>query len=160
MKQKIYQLIVCGILLFGLCQISYSQVLFNFKTDQIEKEITQVFEKSIKAGENLNVDEITAPIDDSLKAGFIDNGNYFESFEDLMVGFKKGIQGLEWQKMNVETKKITVLSDNHALLTAKGNYSAKVADGLILKGKFAWSFVYARIKGDWKVIHSHMSNPG
>jgi hypothetical protein len=76
-----------------------------------------------------------------------------------MVGFKSGIQGLESQKMTVDTKKITVLSENIALLTAHGNYSTKIADGRIMTGVFAWTFVYSKIKGEWKVIHSHMSNP-
>ena len=76
-----------------------------------------------------------------------------------MVGFKTGIQEMEYQKMNIDTKKITVLSGNNVLLTAHGNYSAKVVDSCILTGKFAWTFVYSKINGGWKVIHSHMSNP-
>ena len=60
--------------------------------------------------------------------------------------------------MNVETQKITVLSENNALLTAHGNYSAKVTDGRILTEKFAWTFVYSKIDVKWKVIHFHMSN--
>jgi len=50
-------------------------------------------------------------------------------------------------------------NENIALLTAHGTYSAKVIDGRILTGEFAWTFVYSKIKGNWKVIHSHMSNP-
>jgi hypothetical protein len=127
--------------------------------DKIENEIALIFDKSIKVGEKLDVAGISENINDSLKTGFIDNGFYFKSFEELMVGFKSGIQGLEYQKMNIDTKKITVLSENNVLLTAHGNYSAKVVDGRILTGKFAWTFVYSRINGKWKVIHSHMSNP-
>lgn len=159
MNSKFYQIFITGVLLIGFCSNSFSQELLKSIKYKIENDISQVFEKSVIAGENLNVDEIKAPINDSLKAGFIDNGNYFETFAELMVGFEKGIQGLESQKMNIEKKKITVLSEKHALLTAHGNFSAKVVDGRILTGKFAWSFVYENIEGEWKVIHSHMSNP-
>jgi len=152
-------LILTGFLTFGVNGFSYSQDLTSELIDKIENEITLIFDKSIKAGEELDVIRISENINDSLKTGFIDNGFYFKSFEELMVGFKTGIQGLEYQKMNVDIKKITVLSENNALLTAHGDYSAKIVGGRILTGKFAWTFVYSKINGKWKLIHSHMSNP-
>jgi hypothetical protein len=127
--------------------------------DQIITEINNLFEKSKVAGENLDISGIMENVNDSLKAGFIDNGNYFNSFNILMKGFKKGIKGLISQKMDIVEKKITVLSEKLVLLTASGNYATKVEDGRILKGKFAWSFVYSKIRDKWKIIHTHMSNP-
>jgi hypothetical protein len=159
MRQKIYSLILAGFLTFGLFGFSFSQDLSSELINKIKNEITLIFDKSIKAGEQLDVTGISENINDSFKSGFIDNGFYFESFEELIVGFKSGIQGLEYQKMNVDTKKITVLSENNVLLTAHGHYSAKVVDGRMLAGRFAWTFVYTKINGKWKVIHSHMSNP-
>jgi hypothetical protein len=159
MRQKIYSLILTGVLVFGFQGLLFSQELSATTIDKIEREISKIFEKSIEAGERLDVNGISKNINDSLKTGFIDNGHYFRSFEDLMVGFKSAIQGIEYQKMNVDTQKITVLSPNYVLLTVHGGYSAKVIDGRILNGKFAWTFVYSNINGDWKVIHSHMSNP-
>ncbi|MDR2145046.1 MAG: nuclear transport factor 2 family protein [Tannerella sp.] len=46
-----------------------------------------------------------------------------------------------------------------ALLTTYGNYSVSLEDGRTLTGRFAWTFVYSKFNGNWKVIHSHMSNP-
>jgi len=159
MRQKIYSFILTGVMTFGVYGFSYSQDLSSTLIKKIENEITLAFDKSIKAGEKLDVPGISECINDSLKTGFIDNGFYFNSFEELMVGFKSRIKGLEYQKMNIDTKKITVLSENSVLLTTHGNYSAKVVDGRMLTGKFAWTFVYSMINGKWKVIHSHMSNP-
>lgn len=159
MRQKIYRLILTGFLICGVYGFSYSQDMPISLNSKIEKEITLIFNKSIKAGEELDVKRISENINDSLNAGFIDNGFYFKSFDELMVVFNTGIKGLVHQKMNIDTKKITVLSENNVLLTAHGNYSAKVVDGRILTGKFAWTFVYSKINGSWKVIHSHMSNP-
>ena len=159
MRQKIYSVILTGFITFGVYGFSYSQDISGTLIKKIENEITLAFDKSIKAGEKLDVTEISECINDSLKTGFIDNGFYFNSFEELMVGFKSRIKGLEYQQMNIDTKKITVLSENSVLLTTHGNYSAKVVDGRMLTGKFAWTFVYSMINGKWKVIHSHMSNP-
>lgn len=128
--------------------------------EKITNEISVVFEKSIEAGEKLDVKRICENVNDSLMAGFIENGYYFQKFEELMVGYKSRIQGVESQKMNIEREKITVLSKDCALLTANGNFSARITDGRIINGKFAWTFVYSKMNGEWKVIHSHMSNPG
>ncbi len=159
MRQKFYRLIIIGFLTFGIHGLTFSQELSTASITKIENKISEIFEKSIEAGEKLDVNGISQNINDSLKAGFIDNGLYFEAFQNLMVEVKSALQGIEYQQMNVLTKKITVLSKNHALLTAHGNYSAKVTDGRVLSGKFAWSFVYSKINGAWKVIHSHMSTP-
>ena len=159
MIQNICNLILAAILIFGVVGFTCSQELSSTLIERIENEITIVFDSSRKAGEKLDVEEISENVNDSLRAGFIDNGFYFRSFEELMVGFKSGIRGLESQKMEVDIQKITVLSENSVLLTASGDYSTKVVDGRILTGRFAWTFVYSKVGGHWKVIHSHMSNP-
>ncbi|WP_299550458.1 nuclear transport factor 2 family protein [Seonamhaeicola sp.] len=158
-KPNVPVLILTGLLVLVFQGPSYSQNLSDTTIKSIKTEIYKTFNKSIEAGETLDVDGIESNIDDSLKSGFIDNGQYFETFDELMVGFKQGIQGLESQDMTVTNKKITVLSESKVLLTTSGTYAAKVVDGRVLKGKFAWSFVYSKINGKWKVIHSHMSNP-
>jgi len=159
MRQKICSSILTGFLIFGVYGYAFTQGLSKDLINKIENEIVHQFDKSIKAGEKLDVAGISENVNDSLKTGFIDNGFYFDSFEELMVGFKSGIQGLEYQEMNIDTKRITVLSESNVLLTAHGDFSAKIVDDRILTGKFAWTFVYSKINGKWKVIHSHMSSP-
>lgn len=84
---------------------------------------------------------------------------FIDLFDKLMKSYKIGIEGLLSQRMDIVDKKISILSDNVILLTASGTYSATTAGGQGLSGKFAWSFVYSKVNGKWKVIHSHMSNP-
>ena len=76
-----------------------------------------------------------------------------------MKGFKEGIQGIKSQKFSVSNKKITILADNAALLTASGTASVVLDDGLTLTVGFAWTFVYSKVNDNWKNIHSHMSSP-
>ncbi len=159
MQHLFYRILLSISLALGVHGFGFSQGLSDPPLDGIKSEIFRCFAESIKAGENLDLAGVSASIDDSLKTGFIDNGQYFSSFDELMVGYKAGIQGLDYQRMNVITKKITVLSRNSALLTAHGDFTAKITDGRMLKGEFAWTFIYRKIDGNWKVIHSHMSNP-
>ncbi len=142
-----------------ICSNVYSQGLTNNQKVKISSEIAALFEKNIKAAENIDVKGLTDCVNDTLKAGFIENGYFLKSFDEVMRGFKAAIQGVKSQKMNVSNKKITVLSDNVALITASGNYSVALEDGRTLTGGFAWTLVYAKIDDHWKIIHTNMSNP-
>lgn len=147
------------VLFIGINIDSKSQELTSVQKNKISSEINALFEKSIKAGENLDVSAIIGNVNDTLKTGFIDNGFYFSTFNEVMNGFNEGVKGCKSQKMEIINKKLTIFSDKIVLLTASGNYSATLDDGRILNGKFAWTFVYSKINDTWKVIHSHMSNP-
>lgn len=133
--------------------------LTEAEKSKIVAEINTLFEKSLKAGESLDINEITENVNDTLRAGFIDNGIYFNSFMERMSGFKNAIKGIDSQEMEIVNKKITILSPNAVLLAASGNYKVKVYDGRIIEGKFAWSLVYSKINNEWKIVHTHMSNP-
>ena len=145
-----------------ICSNVNSQELTSSQKDKIASasEINTLFEKNVKSNESLDVSELTESVSDALSAGFINNGVYYQSFEDLMKVVNNSMRGLKSQKTNISNKKITILSDNAALLTASGNYSVALEDGRTLTGGFAWTFVYSKINGKWKVIHSHQSNPG
>ena len=142
-----------------LCGITnvFSQNLLE--KEKIKAEIENLFEKSIKSGETLNIAEIKSNVEDKLKTGFIDNGKYFNSFDSLMIDFEQGTRNIKSQKMDIVSKKITIFSNDNALLTAAGNYLVTVKDGRTFSGKFAWTFIYAKLNNDWKIVHSHMSNP-
>lgn len=84
------------------------------------------------------------------------NGHYFRNFSGVMTDFEQKRKGCKSQTMNIVNKKITVLSDNAALLTASGSYSLALDDGRILTGKFAWTLVYSKMNEGWRIIHSHM----
>lgn len=134
----------------------YSQELTSVQKEKISSEISTVFEKSVKAAERLDAKILSDCVDDSLQAGFIVNGRFFRSFNEVMADFREKAKGCESQKMNIVNKKITVLGENAALVTASGDYSLSLEDGRTLTGKFAWTLVYSKINGNWKIIHSNM----
>ena len=138
----------------SICLNGQSQEMTH--EQKITSEITTVFEKNIKAAENFEASMLADCVDDSLQAGFIISGQFFGSFDKVMKDFREKAKGCKSQKMNFSNKKITVLADNAALLTASGDYSLALEDGRILTGRFAWTIVYSKVNGNWKIIHSHM----
>jgi len=155
MKNLFYFL---SILIISLC-ISlngYSQELTTEQKEKITSEINTAFEKSNKAAESLDAKLLAETVDDSMKAGFIMNKKFFKSFDEVMADFEKNAKGCISQKLNITNKKITVLAENAALLTASGDYSLYLEDGRTLTGKFAYTLVYSKVNGNWKIIHSQM----
>jgi len=141
----------------GICYSVYSQELTNIQKEKIISEITALFEQNIKAAESLDSKGLNGSVNDTLKTGFIDNGKFFNSFDEVMKSFNERIKGVKSQKFSISNKKITVLTDDAALLTASGNFSVALDDGRTFTGGFAWTFVYSKLNGNWKIIHSHMS---
>lgn len=135
---------------------AYSQELTAQQKDKITSEIAMAFEQNVKAAESFNANALADCVDDSLKAGFIVGGVFFGSFNEVMADFKKKAVGCKSQKMDVTNKRITVLGKESALLVASGNYSLYLEDGRTLTGKFAWSIVYSKVNGNWKIIHTYM----
>ena len=142
-----------------ICSSVYSQGLTNSQKEKISSEVNVLFDRNIKAAENLDSKGLSDCVNDMLKAGFITNGSFTGSFDEVIKDFKENIKGVASLKYSISNKKITVLSDNAALLTASGKYSMLLEDGRTLTGEFAWTLVYSKIDGNWKIIHTHMSNP-
>ena len=129
----------------GICLSAYSQGLTNNQKEKIASDIAAIFEKNAKAGENIDVKGLTEFVNDTLKAGFIENGIFINSFDELMKGQNEAFKGVKSLKYNVFNKRITVLADNAALLTASGNASLALEDGRTITGGFAWTFVYSKV---------------
>ena len=142
-----------------ICSSVYSQVLTKNQREKIASEIAADFEKNIKASENFNTKGLIDCVDDTLKAGFINNGIFMNSFDEVMKDYAVGIKGVKSIKYSISNKKITVLADNAALLTASGKVSLALEDGRTITGGFAWTFVYSKVNANWKIIHTHMSTP-
>jgi hypothetical protein len=142
-----------------ICSSVYSQGLTQNQKEKIAAEIALDFEKNIKASESFDAKGLTDCVNDTLKAGFINNGIFMNSFDEVMKGYQEGIKGVKSLKYSISNKKITVLADNAALLTVSGNVSLALEDGRTIKGDFAWTFVYSKVNNIWKIIHTHMSTP-
>lgn len=126
--------------------------------DEIESAINKMFEESIIAGEHLDFDKMKSQIDDRFSSGFINDGKYFKSFDLLFAEYKMTANGIKHQKLTIDHKKITILSDNSVLLTASGQFSATTINNNVVNGKFVWTIIYKEINNEWKIIHTNMSN--
>ncbi|MCG8697686.1 MAG: nuclear transport factor 2 family protein [Bacteroidales bacterium] len=150
--------IIALICVLAFAQIIPAQSVTIKQHKKITKEIELLFAKSIEAGEKMVIADVEASVNDTLKTGFIDNGRYYTTFQDVMTNFKNGASRVSSQKFHILEKKITVLSPTTALLTTSGKASSNLNDGRTIQTKFGWTFVYVKIDDQWQLVHTHMSN--
>ena len=95
-----------------ICSSVYSQELTGNQKEKIASEIAADFEKNIKAAESFDAKGLTDCVNDTLKAGFIENGIFSHSFDEVMKRYKEGIKGVKSLKYSISNKKITACLHN------------------------------------------------
>ncbi|MDP4291279.1 MAG: nuclear transport factor 2 family protein [Bacteroidota bacterium] len=146
-----------GILFFGFINASNAQTASGVSNVGLVKEVDSAFSIMVNAAVNNDIATLARGVDDSQKAGFIINGVYYTLFSDIIDNMKTGGQGDVKQLLTLQNKKITLLTDNLALLTANGVAHVTVNGGNPFDADFFWTLVLKKINNQWKVIQSHQS---
>ncbi len=136
-----------------------AQRISEKKKTRILEELEVVFLDNLKTGENLNADRLSESVDDSPGAGHILNGVFFSSFEPILQQTRSGMRNLKSLKYEIQNKRVTVIADDAAIVAVSGKAAAESTSGQKFTNSFAWTFVYRKTGGQWKVIHSHQSVP-
>jgi len=156
--KKISFILAAAVLLACNSKHLNGQELTNARKSVIEKQIDSLFQVSIKAAEKLDYDKLSLGVDDRYSAGFIANNIFYPRYDSLVNFAKTRAQGVLGQSINVQGKKITVISENLALIAAYGDTKVALSDGREFELKFYWTFIYNKINKSWKVIQSHQSS--
>ena len=144
-------------LLFCYFQTSNGQSLSDQQKTIIKNQVDSIFQKMIGYAEKLDYDALSSGVDDRYHAGFITNGQYYANYSTLLDAINSNIGSAVSQKITLDKKKITALSENIALITASGSSTMSLNNGSDVTVFFDWSFVYIKFDGEWKVIQSHQS---
>ncbi len=156
MKTTLTISLICFLIL-GFNGQSKGQGLSNLQKSKIEKQVDSIFQSAVKAAEVVDYDKISLGVDDKYNAGFIVNNSYYTKYDSLISILKANFRSGTKQRILIQNKKISVLSDRIVLLTASGDSNIELANGQTFIIKFFWSFVYEKINDNWKVIQSHQS---
>jgi hypothetical protein len=141
----------------GFIQTSRGQTVSGTSNPGIEKEIDAVFMAAIKAAESFDVAKLVSCVDDRYNAGFISNGVYYSRFDSL-ANTLNAFAGQVKQHFTIQKKKISVIADNVALVSASGVSQIEPNDGNAFEVNFCWTFVYQKFNNEWKVIQSHQAS--
>jgi ketosteroid isomerase-like protein len=124
----------------------------------IEKELTEMYKKSMEAMEKVDTSDWAAVYSDKYKLGFIDSGEFVLKSADMIKGFTEGYTHLERQELQKEIEfRLAVLAPDIVVGTDLTRTAAYFKDGKVFTGNFAHTMVLVKIDGEWKVIHTHQS---
>ena len=155
--KKLIPLLVIYLLLNLNVQPIAAQKLSDELIGTLKNEVDSFFYEMIDYAEKLDYDKLSSAVDDRYHAGFISNKKYYSSYSDLFNELKPNLVGVSKQVITIKEKKTTVLSDYIALMTVAGVANVILNDDRTFSNNFHWSFLYEKIDGNWKVIHSHQS---
>jgi hypothetical protein len=137
----------------------HAQRISEKKKARILSELEAVFLDNLKTGENLDADRLSESVDDRPGAGHILNGVFFASFDPILQQTRSNMRGLKSLQYEIQNKRVTVIANDAAIVAVSGKATAESTSGQRFKNSFAWTFVYRKKAGQWKVIHSHQSVP-
>ncbi|MDC0584295.1 nuclear transport factor 2 family protein [Bacteroidales bacterium] len=155
MKTPIYTLLF--LFTFGTIIHTNAQDLSISQGKAIENQVDDVFTQMLTLAEKLDYTALHKGVNDKYNAGFILNGKYYSAYQELEKTVNPSSNGVEGQKFTIDNKKISAVNKQVVLLTATGSAEVLLAGGRTIYINFNWSFVYKKIDGQWKVIHSHQS---
>lgn len=125
----------------------------------VPSQVLAAHDASVAAAEARNLPQLFAGLADNDTDAIILNGRLISTKAELMANTRQNFRGLAKVKYAFDSRHVTVLGPDAALLVVTGNVLATTDQGETFSRPFAHSLVYIRQNGAWRVLHSHQSNP-
>ena len=142
------------IVVISSCQ-QPENTLSAYSRDAIIKEIKQTTDSIFTAANNRDANNIYNYFSDNTTGVF--NGSIMPSWEDHKKQERAYFATLEELNFKLDTISIDVLSPEIAVLFGKMKMTATDTSGKNLNSALAWTYLYHKIEGRWKVVHFHTS---
>lgn len=147
-------LIVAVVSCFYSCQRQTIK-LTDAEQNNIIEEIRQTTDSIFAAGNNRDHKQIDIHFSDNATGAW--NGSIIESWEKQKKQGHSYYAGLEKVSYTIDTISIDVLSPDVAILVGKYKYSATDTAGKVSSSSPAWTYVFNKQEGKWKIVHFHVS---
>ncbi len=137
-------------------EVAEETILDESKKSEIAETITELAKEAFDAGTR-NLDEMFSYFSDNTKT--IEIGNIDYSWEEHKKNTKAFMANIADYKYTWDGVEVDVLSEDAAIIYGYYSYTMKDTADNIYEGKIAWTWVFAKEGGDWKIRHTHISAP-
>ncbi len=124
----------------------------------IVDEIRRLTASAFDAFNHLDADHLYTLFAEETKGAV--NGSLIQSFDAHKQKGKAWIRSLREAKYVIEEMDIDVLTRDVALVLGRYNFTGIDQAGHTNAAICAWSWVFHRRNGEWKIVHAHVSEPG
>jgi hypothetical protein len=138
------------------CHITYGQT--DKKTDKIVEEILAITEKYNQTWETINMLKVADFHSDSSFRYYRNMKLSVGSNEEFKKLYPQILKGTKSFKMKVENPVVQVLAKEAALIGFTALGELITVDNKVLDiGTGAYTYVWKKINGQWKIVHIHES---
>lgn len=125
---------------------------------QIERELKPIFERLTHASETAEADAFLQCYAETKDFLQVSGDGIIRNYQDFKKICKEYYESLREQKITTTHEIFHVLDDNTVVLAWSGNIDAYFRNGDTMKMQnYAVTFLFKKIGGEWKIIHSHES---
>ncbi len=106
----------------------------------------------------VSVERAFARFERGTEFAFANNGTASFAPDSVLAQFRRVYRPLRRQDIDLSAWKVTVLGPDAAVVTTHGSYTYTDSTGVTSSPRLlAWTLVWARRDGQWRVLHSHQS---
>ena len=125
--------------------------------ERITEEIRLLTNSIFEAASRKDIDQVYANFSDKVTGAF--PGTIMESWEEHKQQSAEFFAMQETVEYKIENMNIDVLSSNVAVLLGKYTFIATDTTGTTINSSSAWTYVFNKENGKWKIVHFHISDP-
>jgi ketosteroid isomerase-like protein len=133
-------------------------MLTDEQRSAIKDSIKAVIVNVNKAAEEVDADRLVSYLSKSDNIRFIDqDAKVMYPYDSIHIAWKKGYSGLLKQVIQPSEPFINVLTPDYAIVTNVTDFTATVKDSTTVGGPVAWTLLFVRESGQWKILNGHQS---
>jgi ketosteroid isomerase-like protein len=122
----------------------------------VEDSVRAVLHKVIAASNSLDFKKAVVNYSSDADAVYIENGSRY-TFQEFYKMYEEMGPNLEVLENKFDDERVTVLSNDAALVTAAFHFKIKAKGGPEYNGSYQWSGVIQKRNSKWLIINSHES---
>lgn len=126
--------------------------------DAVADSVLRFSREVMAAGEDLDVDRMIAWFRDGPGSGFGGAAGIQLTTDDFRETLRAGYRDLAGQEFEATGERVVVLGPDAAVVMGLGGFAATDTLGSRGFGNQAYTFVWARFEGEWRIVQAHFSS--
>ena len=159
MSKDILYIFICSFFLMSACKTTTEQSLTDSQRTEIIKTVEQSFSEFSDQFVQLNPEGIMESFASEDEIVWTVDGAVFKGRNAIEKWMREALEPVQvWNTMEYGEAQIYILAKNAVVHSVDFDESFTLATGDTARVRGAWTNVFKRINGEWKVIHSAASH--
>jgi uncharacterized protein (TIGR02246 family) len=152
------RLAVAVVLAIVPAPLAHAQSLSEEAKTRVRSEVQAAVDALAASARAADLEGCLASLSTSSGSRFADGETVYESLAAQRAAYRDAFARMRSQDLLIDGQDILVLSPELAAYTGRGSFTSTCKTGETTPRRaFAWTFLWSRENGRWKIIHGHQS---